>query len=301
LNPLLNRATYGTYSPGSTFKMVTAFTGIRTGTITQYTTIEDQGRYTKYEDYQPACWIYPGSHGQMTVVSAIENSCNYFFYWLGDVLKNQDIADTATEFGLGCKTGIEVSERTGTVASATYKGENLNDQWYPADSLQAAIGQSYNLFTPIQIANYIATIANGGTHYDLHLLHSVRNYDYTESVYDQSPVAANIIDNSNGYLEILQQGMRAVAKTGTASAVFGSYPYSIAAKTGTVQLGQESTNNAVFVCYAPYDDPQIAIAVVVEKGGSGSDIMGVAEDILDYYFGSVSVDSSYVGENTLIK
>ncbi len=301
LNPMLNRATQGLYSPGSTFKMVTAFTGLRTGTISRYTTIEDRGKYTKYDTYQPTCWIYPSSHGQVDVVTALENSCNYFFYWLGDIMKNQDIADTARSFGLGEKTGIEIGEYTGTVASAEYKEENMKEQWYPADSLQAAIGQSYNMFTPVQIANYVATIANGGTRYELHLLKSVKNYNYTENVYDQEPVVANRIDDENGYISILQQGMRAVAKTGTASSVFGNYPYSIAAKTGTVQLGKESTNNAVFVCYAPYDDPQIAIAVVVEKGGSGSDIMGVAEDILDYYFSSEKESGGLTWENTLIK
>jgi penicillin-binding protein 2 len=301
LKPMWNRATQGTYNPGSTFKMVTALAALNSGLITQYTTINDEGKYTKYPSFQPNCWIYPGNHGLLNVVGALENSCNYFFYWLGDHLDISDIAAMASEFGLGSKTGIEIGEQAGVLATREYKKETLNEGWWTADTLMAAIGQSYNSFTPIQIANYIAAIANGGTLYSTSILKYVTSSDYSDIILRKEPEILNVIDDSNGYFSVIQSGMRAVATTGTAASIFKNYDIKVAAKTGTVQSDLSSTNNGVFVCYAPADDPQIAIAVVVEKGGSGSALANIAKSILTEYFSSDNISTTIYSDNSLIK
>ena len=301
LNPFLNRATQGTYNPGSTFKMVTALAGLKTGKITYYTTVKDKGIYTAYSGYQPKCWIYPQTHGTLNIVGALENSCNYFFYWLGDQLGADAISDMASQFGLAQKTGIEIDEYAGTLATPEFKEKELNEGWWAADTLITAIGQGHNMFTPIQIADYVATIANGGTLYKTSVLNYVTSYDYSDVLLRNEPQVRNVIDNSDGYINVLQEGMRAVAATGTASGSFKDYPVSVAAKTGTIQSDTSSMNNGVFVCYAPADDPEIAIAVVVEKGGSGSALAAIARDILDVYFsGSTEVSIGYI-DNSLIK
>jgi len=181
------------------------------------------------------------------------------------------------------KTGLEIFEEVGTLATKEYKMEKLGEGWWRADTLLAAIGQGHNKFTPAQIANYTATIANGGTRYDLTLLHGVRSADFSAVVYSGAPVAANIIPETE-FIGYLQEGMRAAAYSGTANTVFRDYPVRVAAKTGTVQSDTSAINNGVFVCYAPAESPEIAISVVVENGGSGAAIMEIAKVVLDYYF-----------------
>ena len=283
--PFLNRAAQERYNPGSTFKMVTALAGLERGKIGRWTQIEDKGRFTEYPDYQPACWIFSSgtTHGHLDVVGALENSCNYFFYQLGAWLNRDAIPETAAMFGLGSKTGLEIDETTGTLATPEYARETLGLGWYSADQLLSAIGQSHNMFTPVQIANYISTIANNGTRYKMTLLNKVKSSDYSALLYSHEPEIAYVIDDpvNIGYL---QEGMLAVSRTGTAKDVFRNYPVSIAAKTGTVQSDISAINNGVFVCYAPANDPEIAISVVIEKGTSGSAVMEIAKTILDYYF-----------------
>ena len=302
LRPMYNRLTLGTYEPGSTFKMVTAMAALKSGVITPYTTIRDAGKYRAYKDYQPVCWVYPhGDHGTINVVGALENSCNYFFYTVGDKLGITAIENAARLFGLGSKTGIEINEATGTVGDADYKKNVLNERWWAADTLGTAIGQGYNLFTPLQIANYIATIANGGTNYRVTMLDSVTAHDGSSVLIQNEPEVRSVIDDSDGYLGVLRSGMRAVAKTGTASATFSRYPVPVAAKTGTVESSAHRTNNGVFVCFAPADDPEIAISVVVERGGSGSAITAAAKKVLDCYFGGADDIPVAVYEGTLLQ
>ncbi|NMA25473.1 MAG: penicillin-binding protein, partial [Clostridiales bacterium] len=185
--PLLNRATQGIYSPGSTFKMVTALTGLRTGKITPTIEYFCGGKFTKYDDNQPKCWIYEQTgigHGNENVVTALRDSCNVFFYWLGDEVGNDTLIKTAADLGFGSKTGIELPEASGILADRDWKRKHTNETgWWAADTYQAAIGQGYNQFTPIQLANYVATIANGGTHYSLTILNSIRSADFTSVVY----------------------------------------------------------------------------------------------------------------------
>lgn len=298
-----NRALQGTYEPGSTFKMVTALAGLNMHKITPETLIYDKGEFDEYKEYlyTPRCWIYPGSHGNLNVVGAIENSCNYFFYQVADDTGITAIANTAREFGFGRETGIELDENVGVVASRESKRELMNDGWYNADTLQAGIGQSIHQFSPLQIANYCATIASNGTRYAVTILDYVTNADYSATLLDNSPEVLNVIDDSEGYFPVIQQGMKAVARTGTARAAFRSFPISVACKTGTVESDSTTVNNAVFVCYAPADDPEIAIAVVVEKGGSGSGLTTIAKEIISSYFSSVNQRESVAIENTPVR
>lgn len=301
LKPLWNRATQGTYNPGSTFKMVTALAALRTGTITPYTTVTDEGKFTKYDDFQPTCWVYPSNHGTLNVVGAIENSCNYFFYWVADKMGITPIAEAASDFGLGSKTGIEIGESVGAVASREYKRETLDEGWWDADTLLACIGQGLNEFTPVQIASYVSTVANGGTVYRSTLLKYITSSDYTDVLLEKEPDVLNVIDDTDGYFQVLQRGMRAVVTSGTASAAFQGFPIAVAAKTGTVQSDNAAMNTGVFVCYAPADDPEIAIAIVIEKGGSGSALTTIAKDILTAYFSQSEINETEGLENTLIR
>jgi penicillin-binding protein 2 len=292
-HPMLNRAAQGRYNPGSTFKMITAFAALREGIIGRWTPINDIGKYDRYESYQPTCWIYRSTghgHGPLDVVQAIQQSCNYFFIYASDRLGSDAeggghaLATVASEFGLGQKTGIEILESTGVLSTPEFKRKALNDGWWRADTMMTSFGQGHNLFTPLQLANYAATIANGGARYSLTLLRKTKSADFSEILYVHKPEAVNVIEEEE-YVQILQEGMRAVTRTGgTAASDFKDYPIRVAAKTGTVQLESSDINNGVFVCYAPADNPQIAISVVVEKGVSGASITGIARSILDYYF-----------------
>jgi penicillin-binding protein 2 len=294
--PLFNRATQGRYNPGSTYKMITAFTGLRNGTINRHLGVNDEGRYLRYEDldFTPSCWIYSShraTHGIVDVVRALECSCNYFFIWVADNLGNsaannaRALAATAMEFGLGVSTGLELPETTGRLATPEWKQEALKEGWWSADTLLAGFGQGHNMFTPVQLANYAATIANGGTRNRLTLLRRIMSFDYSELLYLQEPEALSTIAETE-HVEILQEGMLAVTRgsRGTARSVFVDYPVRVAAKTGTVQVEGQAMNDGVFICYAPANNPEIAISIVVEKGGSGSAVMDIARMIFDYYF-----------------
>ncbi len=304
LHPLNNRATGGLYNPGSTFKMVTAYAGLKEGVIGRWTEIEDKGIYTKYEGYQPRCWIYSSgvTHGYVNVVDALAQSCNYFFYYVGDSMDIDQLSDAARQFGFGSPTGIEIGESSGILATRENKIAITGETgWWSADSLITAIGQGLNEFTPIQIANYTACIANGGTLYSDTILRYVTNYDYSEVLLEHEPTVLNEIDRSTGYVSILQEGMRAVVTKGTASSGLSDYPVSVAAKTGTIQSSGTTMNNAVFVCYAPASNPEIAISIVVEKGGSGSALTEICCDLLDAYFSTTEEVTSVIGDNELVK
>ena len=285
-NPLYNRATQGEYNPGSTFKMITALAGLRNGTITANTTYNCTGLFTKYDGYPYRCWIYGktgGGHGPENVVTALRDSCNVFFYTLGDILGADNLADAAYDFGFGTKTGIELPESAGNVATDEYKEEKIGIDWYAADTVITAIGQGYSYFTPIQLANYVSTIANGGERHGLTILSNIRSADFTSVVY-QPPVKDLGTLPGSEYLSIIQEGMRMVTSEDGTASMFKDYPVPVAAKTGTVQTSSNTINNGVFVCYAPADNPEIAISLVVEKGKSGGTIMEIAKDIMNYYF-----------------
>ena len=302
LHPLWNRATQSTYEPGSTYKMVTALAALKAGTITTKTVIHDEVTFTKYADlnFSPRCW-YPKGHGDLNVVGAIENSCNFFFFTVSDELTIDPISNMAAEFGLGAETGIEIGERVGHVASREYKRQVLNEGWWNADTLMASIGQSYNLFTPVQIANYVATIANNGVRYKATILDYVCSGNFADILLEKQPEVAHVIDNSDGFFKVIQQGMRAVVTGGMAGDALKNFPVKVCAKTGTVQSDTAAMNTGVFVCYAPADNPEIAIAVVIEKGGSGSNLTSTVADVLTAYFASTSAKETGTAENSLVR
>lgn len=289
--PMWNRAISGIYSPGSTFKPVTAIAAMQSGKITPGEIIEDLGVYKYYQDYQPACWIWNGyhtTHGKLNVSGAIENSCNYFFYEAGRRTGIDTLDEYAAKFGLGVKTGIELSEEsTGYMSSPEYKKkvvENVTSRdWYGGDTLQTAIGQSYSLFTPIQLANYTATIANGGTRYKVNLIKSIRSSADGTLIKESKPQVEEQLDIKPEYISAVKDGMHKVIDEGSASDIFQNYPISIGGKTGTAEVGNGS-NNALFIAYAPFDEPQIAVAVVLEHGVSGTNAAAVAREIFDEYF-----------------
>lgn len=289
--PMWNRTVSGLYSPGSTFKPLVAIAALQSGNLRVNEIIEDKGVYKYYDDYQPVCWIwseYQTTHGKQNVSQALENSCNYFFYEVGRRMGIDTIDEYAAKFGLGESTGIELEEETsGHMASPEYKKEiikNITSQdWYGGDTLQAAIGQSYSLFTPMQLANYTAAIANGGTRFKVNLIKSIRSSNDGSVVKEFLPVIEDELDIDDDIIDAVKDGMKKVADEGSAAELFANYPIEIGGKTGTAQLGNGS-NNAVFIAFAPFDDPEIAVAVVLEHGVRGTNAGDVAKDIFNKYF-----------------
>ena len=298
LSPLLNRATQGLYSPGSTFKMVTAIGGLEEGIITPDTLILDTGVYRYYDDYQPACWDYRQygrTHGNQNVTQAILNSCNVFFYDVGRQLGIEGLGEYAAAFGLGEKTGLEIYEEAGAMDSPEYTA-SLGQTWYGGLTLSVAIGQGNSQFTPIQLANYIATMVNGGDLYSTHLLKTVKSSDYSQVVYEYEPQLRGSLDLGEENLEAVKEGMRQVGEK-----YFSNLGVEVGAKTGSAQVAADLQTHAIFVCFAPYDDPQIAIALVVERGGSGSGLAPIAGDVMEYYFHAESTLEAVDGENELLR
>lgn len=305
MNPLRNRATQEIYPPGSAFKMAVAAGALEEGTITKDTKVLCTGRYTYYKSRsdQPQCWIarqYGGTHGPEDVTDAIKDSCNIFFYDTGRRMGIDLIGEYARRFGLGEKTGIELYEETGHVAGPAYT-ESQGQRWYEGNVMYAAIGQENNAFTPLQLANYVATLANGGTHYSAHLLKEVKSSDYAQVTYQREPEVLGEVGLSQENLDAITMGMLQVTTEGSARTYFKDLDVKVAAKTGSAQVSSATESNALFVCFAPYEDPEIAIAVVVEKGGSGSTIANIAVDILDYYFSAGNNMETVEEENTLLR
>ena len=318
-DPMYNRATMGAYAPGSTFKPCTAIAALSEGVINTETRIKCEGRFTKYEDagYAPECWIYSQTdggalHGNDNTSEAIRDSCNYFFYSIADSTGIRALDEYAAAFGLGESTGIELAEVTGNMANPdNHEGIYDVDAWVNGDTLQAGIGQSDSVFTPLQIAEYCAAIANGGTRHSASILKSVRSFDYARQLYEGKTEVLSTVDSADYNFAAVQQGMYLLAHDINSSSyvvysAFNNYSYNgeyigVAAKTGTSQLGDDKANNAIFMCYAPFDDPEIAVAIVVERGVSGANATGIAKDILDAYFHLSDKSSNAEGENSLLR
>lgn len=300
--PMLNRATQWAFAPGSTFKPAVAVAALETGVITPQSKIRDLGAY-RYYDMVFNCWIYSsrgGNHGLINVSDAITVSCNYFFYEVGKLTGISTLDRYAAAFGLGEPTGIEIPESVGTLTSPDYVNSLPNQRWTDGLTLQAAIGQAYNTFTPLQLANYIATLSGGGTRWKAHLLKDVSSYDSAVStyVYDEPPVETVEISPEN--LKAVLSGMRRLVTDGSVRSAFQNCVVDAAAKTGTAQTGGRGTiSNGIFVAFAPYDNPQIALAMIIEKGDSGGALASTAVKILNAYFTAAAPD--IVGENTLLK
>ena len=291
LSPFLNRTIQSVYSPGSTFKMCTALAALEEGEITPRTKIVDKGIYTRYADvgYSPRCWIYRqhgGTHGEINVSQALKYSCNYFFYEMGYLLQMDRLNKYATQLGLGQKTGVELAgEKAGNLAGPESREAKGGEKWYAADTLMAAIGQSDHQFTPLQLVNYVATLVNGGTRYQPHLLKTVMDYTNTDVYEEVQPTVLNTVEISKTSVDAIKEGMRGVVtEDGTASSYFANFPIPVGGKTGSAQMVNHSATG-VFVSFAPYDEPQIAVCVVGEYASSGGSLAPVAIAIYDEYFG----------------
>ena len=299
--PMFNRATQGIYAPGSTFKMVTAVAALESGIITPSSIIQDRGIYTYYKDPQPMCWIYSqtgSTHGRINVSQAITDSCNYFFYEVGRLTGIRTLDSYASQFGLGQSTGIEIGDSSGVLASPEW-AESHDQEWTDGQTITAAIGQSYNLFTPLQLANYVATLVGGGDHYQAHLLKNVKAYDNSRLLYMYDDEPMNTVEISDSTLSAVTRGMHELTVSGSVAYAFENCVVSAGAKTGSAQVGTDIANG-VFVAYAPYENPEIAVAIVIEKGGSGAALANTAVEIINSWF-SRAQDGAAVGENTLLK
>ncbi len=315
-DPLYNRATMGAYAPGSTFKPLVALAALSESIINTETRIDCEGIFSKYADqgYAPECWIYTQeqlTHGNDNVSEAIRDSCNYFFYTIADMMGIDIMDEYAADFGLGESTGIEIAETTGNMANPDNHLNYDVDAWVYGDTVQAGIGQSDSLFTPLQLAEYCAAIANGGTRYSASVLKSVRSFDYTRQLYSGETKVMSTVDSADYNWAAIQYGMYLFThdingSSSEAYYAFNNYSYNgesigVAAKSGTSQLGEDITNNALFMCYAPYDDPEIAVAIVVERGRAGSALTNIAKDVLDAYFSLSNPSNSAESENTLLQ
>lgn len=290
--PIWNRAISGTYTPGSTLKPLIAVACLESGAVGVNEEIECKGIYDYYQDYKPKCWIWSSSHrthGKQNVTNAIENSCNCYFYEVGRRCGIDKMDEYAEKYGLGELTGIELTEEAkGAMSSPEYKSKialsEEDKKWYAGDVIQTAIGQSYSFFTPIQLANYISTLSNGGKRFKTHIIKSVRSSVDGSVIEETQPEILNTVEVSEKTLDAVKKGMLGVVDEGSASSIFKDYPIEIAGKTGTAQVGKNKSDNALFVAFAPYDNPEIAVAVVIEKGEKGVNAAYVARDIFDEYF-----------------
>lgn len=299
LHPMLNRVVSGIYSPGSTFKMLVGMAGLMNGKITVDEKYYDPGIYPY--GYHPKCWLYTDrhmTHGWINIEGAIKGSCNCYFYEVGRRIGISEIVKYAKLFGLGQKTGIELSgEAAGTIAGADDKSEDgLKSPWYLGDTLSAAIGQSGSSYTPIQLANYIATIANGGKLNKVSLIKSVDNEvaGTSESLADINKYISEYtgvnfeekdLNINSEYIDAIKKGMLSVTSEtgGTSYIVFKNSDIQVAGKTGTAQV-PNGNNNGIFVGFAPYDNPKIAVVAVIEHGGEGTYTANVVKPIMEEYF-----------------
>ncbi len=299
--PLWNRALRSTYTPGSTIKPAVAMAGLEEGIITSSTKIKCKGIYTYYEDYQPGC---TGQHYYQDVIDALYNSCNIFFYETSRLLGIEKLNRYFTMFGLGEKTGIELTESAGTVDSValrTSKGE----LWTPGLTIQAGIGHGDNQFTPIQLCSYVSTIANKGVRYKASIIKSVKTSDLSQTIKETEPQVLSKADFKYENWDLVHRGMLLV---GTESyADFSKVPVNVAAKTGTTTIEKRvkgrkiETYNGFIMTFAPYENPEIAIAVAVEGAGSGGSTAPIASAIMEYYFREKDLTEYEQKENTLLQ
>lgn len=313
-HPFLNRAISSVYAPGSTFKMVTALAALETGAVSTTEKINDVGIYRYTKDYQPKCWIYNSygrGHGYLNVTDAIKHSCNYFFYELGNRIGIDTLSRYARSLGLGSKTGIELLGEVEGIVSSKETSKARGTVFTGGNTLQAAIGQHDNSFTLIEMAKYISIIANGGNDIDVTIIKDIIDIDgksiskeelnkfIKERLGIESEKKAELDFNPNNLLAI-KEGMRGVTSEsgGTAYSYFKNFNIEVGGKTGSAQTGIKGKTNGWFVGFAPFDDPEIAVVVMVENGGSGGYNSETARDIIAEYFG---MNAGKITENMTAK
>ena len=311
-SPQLNRATQGLYPPGSTFKVLSAIAALEEGVIDANTTFTCTGVF-ELGGQEFAC----NNHDtpmMLDVTQAIKYSCNTFFYNVGQRLTGEHLEDWCDRFGLGNVTGIEIDESTGHAAGPTYrdimrKADPTLREWQGGDDVNAAIGQSDNAFTPLQLANYMAAVINGGTLYKPTLVKNIKTYDYSDVVEESEPEILGTIEFSDATWNLVMQGMNEVtAEGGTAATTFADYPIAVGGKTGSAEMTENrdgveiNYTNGLFIAFAPFDDPEIVVCVVGEGAGHGSAVAPVVRDIFDAYFAEEEPDTveSVQAENTMV-
>lgn len=310
--PELNRATLGLYPPGSTFKVLTAIAALEEGIIDANTTYTCEGKF----EYGGVTFLCNNHDQPMTldVTQAIKYSCNVFFYNVGQQLTGAHLENWCDKFGLGNVTGVEIAEYAGQAAGPTERAANrkkdpLLREWQGGDDVNAAIGQSDNLFTPLQLANYMAAVVNGGTLHQPTLVKSIKTYDYSDVVEEDQPEVIGTIEFSDATRDLVMKGMNEVtAEGGTAATTFADYPIKVGGKTGSAEMTERKDGveinytNGLFVAFAPFDDPEIVICVVGEGAGHGYAVAPIVRDILDAYFAEEEPDTveSVQSENTMV-
>lgn len=294
--PLYNRFAMGTYAPGSTFKPMMATAALQEGVISE-NTVFNCDKVFKVKDMEFKCTDY---HGGENVRTAIRDSCNVFFYNCSTRLGIEKMNLYGSMFGLGEKTGVEIPEAKGILAGPEYR-KRFDMVWRPGDTVQAAIGQSDNLFTPLQLCNYCATIANGGTRYQMHFVKS-RISNATGLINETGINVVRTLDVSDKNIKIVQQGMRLVATEGGPANVFNRIDTKVACKTGTSQVVVKGVkhNNGFLITYAPYDNPEISVASAIELAGSGSSTSKITSSVIDYYYSHNTNEKQAQSEGTLI-
>lgn len=288
--PMVNRALSGLYPPGSTFKIGVAAAALTEGIITPDTYIQTKGVYEYYApSYTPRCWYYlryRANHGTINVTKALQVSCNYFFYEVGRLLTIENMTRYMRSYGLGEKTGIELSEKVGVLAGPEYREQNGLEPWMAGDTIQAAIGQSDNQLTPLQLSVYLSTIANGGTRYGAHLLHSVRSFGDNAVIHEHQPTVVSTAALSDRNYQTLMTALKSVTEDdGSAARIFRDYAIEVGGKTGTAQVSKTKSDNAVFTAFAPWSAPEIAVSCIIEQGANGTDAGMAVREVFDYYFG----------------
>lgn len=300
--PLVNRVLQSTYEPGSTMKLSTALAGLESNAIDRDVTYYCNSVF-QYYDVPFSCL---DSHGKLNVVNALEKSCNIYFYNVSNLLGIDVMNDYSSKLGLGQKTGVELSESSGILAGRAYRS-SIGSTWQMGDTIQAGIGQSDNLFTIIQLANYVSTIANNGTRYKCHYVKYIMSADGKNLVYEAEPEVVEETGISKQSINIVKEGMLAVTTTGSCRTAFAGITEKVGAKTGTTQVKKiingktVEGNNGLNVSFAPFDNPEIAVAVIIENVDSGTATATVAADIYEYYFATKNQVSAYQPSNELLR
>lgn len=301
-SPLINRVLQSTYEPGSTMKLSTALAGLEENAIDSEALFYCNSEF-QYYDVMFSCL---DAHGNLDVIKGLEKSCNVYFYNVSNLLGIDVMNEYSKKLGLGEKTGVELSEAKGILAGRAYR-QSIGSTWQMGDTIQAGIGQSDNLFTIIQLANYGATIANNGTRYKCHYVKYIMDSDHSNVVFESQPEVVEKTGLSQHSIDIVKQGMLAVTTTGSCKSAFAGITEKVGAKTGTTQVKRiidgktVSGNNGLNISFAPFDEPELAIAVIIENVDSGTATATVAADIYDYYFSTKNQISSQQPSNELLR
>lgn len=298
LKPYVNRAISGLFPPGSTFKTIVAVAALEEGIIAPDTVFLCEGKYTYYDTYQPSCYLYSQyglTHGKITVKEALMKSCNCFFFDVGRQLTIENITEYGKLLGFGEKTGIDLYGESKGILASRENREASGEQWQYGETLMAAIGQSDNTVTPIQLVNAIATIANGGTRYKPHIIKAVRDRDSGELIMETEIEVLEQIDLKSSTVDAIIEGLRLnVVEGGSAYDGFKDFDVvSVGVKTGTAEV-TNGLPTALLVGVAPIENPQVAFVVVTENGGTNAAAINaeLVKDVLSYYFRADNSDET---------